>query len=307
MKKEIELVHHDFLSNVHVLINEIKYRQPHLHKEIEFLYVLSGEIKVITNNQELLLKQDDLIVFNSFQLHELIATSIAKIYVLQISPKFFLHFNNQLKTTTFIAKKIPLSQQTAALKYLIELGRAFFEKPKNFQLLVHGYANLFLYELLSFAPIKQLSTTEHQQQLQQARQIENIYNFIHENFRQKILLSDLAKQNYFSNNYFSHFFKNTFGTSFQKYLKDLRTTEAESLLLFSNLNLLEIAFSSGFSDVKYLNQAIFEKHQVSPKEYRKDKSFLQTHTQSVRNNAVNSENIQNHQKCLQILSQSLVM
>ena len=68
--------------------------------------------------------------------------------------------------------------------------------------------------------------------------------------------------------YLSHFFKKCFGMTFQNYLLKIRCENARQLLLLSELSLLDISISSGFSDPKYFNKGFLQQYGCTPKEYR---------------------------------------
>ncbi|SJZ99589.1 AraC-type DNA-binding protein [Pilibacter termitis] len=304
MKREVELVHHDLLTDMRVFVNNIHYRSTHLHKEIEFILVLSGELTVFTNQEKFLLKKGDFIVFNAFQPHEFLANDTAVIYVLQFLPTFFSSFKERLNEVEFLSTPISLSslqEHKGSLKHFLHCGIDFYQRKENFQLLVKGHAYFFVYHLLSSMNTNILSTKERQAKNERLKQIETIYDFIHENFREKISMTALAERYFFSPNYFSHFFKTNFGTSFQNYLKSLRTTEAERLLKCSKLNLLEIAFECGFSDVKYLNQAIKEKHNLLPKEYRKLQPHANSKMEKTQTTSIDQQQILSTKKSLEKL------
>ena len=66
----------------------------------------------------------------------------------------------------------------------------------------------------------------------------------------------------------SHFFTANFHMSFQEYLMKLRCEKARSLLLTTDLTLIDISISCGFSDPKYLNKAFRKMYNCLPREYR---------------------------------------
>ena len=58
-------------------MNEIRFEldcdlgTPHFHEEVEILYVLSGRLAVMTEGENFVMGPEALVVFNSFQHHEL--------------------------------------------------------------------------------------------------------------------------------------------------------------------------------------------------------------------------------------------
>ena len=68
--------------------------------------------------------------------------------------------------------------------------------------------------------------------------------------------------------YLSRYLTNQLGMSFQDYLTLLRYRRAKLLLERTDLKLADIAYSSGFSDIRYFNQVFRQAHGLMPAEYR---------------------------------------
>ena len=101
-----------------------------------------------------------------------------------------------------------------------------------------------------------------------ARRTRSISQYIEQHAGEKLLLSDIAARENLSLYYLSHLFKETFGMPFQTYLLKIRCENARRLLLLTDLSLLDICISCGFSDPKYFNKGFRQQYQLSPKEYR---------------------------------------
>ena len=69
--------------------------------------------------------------------------------------------------------------------------------------------------------------------------------------------------------YLSHFFKASFGMSFQEYVMKLRCEKARQLLLLTDFSLLDISMACGFSDIKYFNKGFSRQFGCSPRQYRR--------------------------------------
>jgi AraC family transcriptional regulator len=78
-------------------------------------------------------------------------------------------------------------------------------------------------------------------------------------------LAQLVEMNSF---YFMRFFKRSMGISARAYIIRQRLERAKHLLKFSNLSLVEIAFSTGFGSQSRFSTVFRQHFQVSPKVYR---------------------------------------
>ena len=80
--------------------------------------------------------------------------------------------------------------------------------------------------------------------------------------------ADLARELGLTMSYLSHFFKDSFGLSFQACLMKMRCEKARQLLLLTDFSLLDISIACGFSDIKYFNQGFARQFGCSPRQYR---------------------------------------
>ena len=81
-----------------------------------------------------------------------------------------------------------------------------------------------------------------------------IVDYIDRHSSEKLLLSDIAEKENLNLYYLSHLFKSSFGMPFQEYLSRVRCEKARKQLILTDLSLLDICLSCGFSDPKYFNR-----------------------------------------------------
>lgn len=95
--------------------------------------------------------------------------------------------------------------------------------------------------------------------------IVNALNFIHDNFKDKITVKDVADICHYTPNHFSYCFKKEMGISFQKYLYNLRLDYAYNLIKYDNKSCSEACFKSGFNSVEYFSASFKNKFGYLPK------------------------------------------
>jgi len=98
--------------------------------------------------------------------------------------------------------------------------------------------------------------------------IQSAISYIQQNFRTELRLCDVASHVYLNPAYFSSLFKQAAGCSFKDYLTNLRIEEARSLLVKTNMSIVDIAMSCGFSSQSYFSRVFREKTGFSPKSFR---------------------------------------
>jgi YesN/AraC family two-component response regulator len=82
--------------------------------------------------------------------------------------------------------------------------------------------------------------------------------YMQENYAKNISLNDIAERFYVNPFYFSQLFKKKTGTTYQKYLTELRMKRAEVLLRDTDLKVYEICEQVGYTDTNYFSK-LFER------------------------------------------------
>lgn len=102
--------------------------------------------------------------------------------------------------------------------------------------------------------------------------LESSLEYIHRRFSSHISVADLASIEHLSPGRFRALFAARTGSSPKEYLTSLRLEKSMELLRHTDLSVLEIAESAGFSDQLYFSRVFRKKTGVSPSEYRKHKN-----------------------------------
>lgn len=93
--------------------------------------------------------------------------------------------------------------------------------------------------------------------------------YIENNYKKEITLSDVAGYVFLSESYFAHTFKDEFGVSPKRYLLNVRIGAAKELLSGTDQKINDIAREVGFSSQQRFND-IFKKYEgMTPLHYRK--------------------------------------
>ncbi|MDR0299189.1 MAG: AraC family transcriptional regulator [Streptococcaceae bacterium] len=258
MYTEFEKIEHNRVNGLLFMINDLVYRRPHLHFDSEIVYVISGEGSISTSQTEFHISAGQMIFFNSCQLHEFrsnASSSSMRLLIMQLPMTDFASVYPALDSMLFESRPINLPFDSKLLSYLISAAQSYFDELDYQPLRTTGLAYLIVYELLQLVNFNQLDFSQQNKMLDLQKRIQRISAKIHENFVNGISLQELASQEGFSTTYFSHFFKNNFGISFQEYLNNVRCERGRLLLLTTNENLLSITNLCGFSDVRTFNKA----------------------------------------------------
>lgn len=101
-----------------------------------------------------------------------------------------------------------------------------------------------------------------------------VYEYVMQNFQEKVSLEEAAQLSNLSVSAFSRFFKSRVNKSFSDFLTDVRISHACKLLHETDLNISEVSYECGFFTLSNFNKLFKERIKITPLQYRRE--FLQT-------------------------------
>ena len=282
---DIELIRYEKLKHVKFLVNKIQQRKEHIHNEFEFFVVLKGEgiakIKSHTYN----IKEGDVYLINSGEVHSYARNPNSNIVVernndssplflfAQISNHCLREYFPQIRTTIFtscnLADYLNEEERKEVVKLLVESAKLYFLESSYYPLRVLSNVSRVLTRCYEKVPYEIISEAQKNNLKQKNLRIERIISYIDANFETQIRLQDLAEQENLSPTHFSHLFTSLFGVTFQDYVNIKRMEQCIRLMPNKEKTLLEISYESGFSDPKYMNRMFIKHFGYTPKEYRR--------------------------------------
>jgi len=118
-------------------------------------------------------------------------------------------------------------------------------------------------------PITQAGYTNTNKESEKDR-MSKVYEYVMENFRQKILLEQVASLANMTESAFSRYFSSRMNKSFSDFLTDVRIGHACKLLHEMDANISEICYESGFNTLSNFNRQFKDRIGVTPLVYKKD-------------------------------------
>ncbi|MDD2428028.1 MAG: AraC family transcriptional regulator [Eubacteriales bacterium] len=272
-KREFEFVNHNVITDVQLFFVDIAFRNMHMHKEFELFRVFQGEMDIVCQRESYRLREGDFALLNPRCPHEMHALGDAPVRILplQVSPSFWARFYPQMSNVEFdvIAIDKCLGDRSERLmRHYISLARTYLEKELYYELRCAAQINILMEILLSRVPWHYLTEKQKETKRANTLRLGRIINYIEVNYTDKLLLKDLCEMEGLSLHYLSRYFATQLGMSFQEYLTMLRYRRARLLLERTNMRLADIAYSSGFSDMRYLNRIFTQMHGCLAQEYR---------------------------------------
>lgn len=260
-------------------IRNISEEPRHWHNRIEIFLVLSGDLTIVVETETYHLTEDDIILINSNQVHEITSNDNVTV-VLQIN---YGYFKKWMDESTFFhcnstifhnkSKYVELKRMIAQLVYIN------YNETEHNDLLTISLAYQIVLEL-----VRNFKSFEHNQFSQNPKQLtrlRTIIQYLNSNYMENITLEQIAEKEFLSPSYFSHFFKVSMGVSFFNYLTGIRMNHAVNDLLTTNLTMEQIAANNGFANSRYFVDCFKKKYGMLPREYRKE------HKQEVKTRSAN--------------------
>lgn len=254
----------------------------HWHQYVEIMALphnatLTESPMVTINNDSYSLEPGDIVFAWSGELHEIHQNSNKQVLALQFPgnlitelPEFMPLLNAFRSIHRISDKEHPeLSRQLHAhLNHMsrLKISGATFSNVEILICLYELFIALGTY-VREHQILQTYDPTENSHQ--SLSKMTQACTYISENCDQVITLDDIAEQFGFSSYYFSRLFKSATGYNFTEYLTLQRVKRAQLFLADSDLNITEIAFSSGFKSISSFNRAFRQFRGCAPRDYRK--------------------------------------
>lgn len=260
---------------INISIANIDEYPLHYHQDIEFVYVLKGEICLKNGYCYYTLKEGDIFANAGHEVHCLKSTGKENVVALiQISTHHFSQYFPTLSRACYRTySRNPISKKHDNLREkLLQILLQYCIKSFHFKSectylmvdaikLLEKHFNLFAFEgdvVIDFESSDQITV----------ERISRIINYIYQYYAERITLEDLAEIEHLSTFYLSHIIKNFTGMNFRDFLCFARVEWSEIALLDSNKKISQVASDVGFSTTAYYEKHFQKWFKRTPAEHR---------------------------------------
>ena len=253
----------------------------HYHSYIEIIYSIEGSNEIFLNDTRSTFSTGDLVLINSRDVHSIVCGDGVYL-VLRFEPellygspqsaielKYVLPFvlNSFKHQTVFLKHEL---EKSVVPQRLFEIYEENKKKSYGYEIAVRTKINEIFLWFLRYWHKKNinidLNLAAHEGA---AKRLQDVFEYVSKNYGNDISAADMAELCSMSYSYFSRTFKKIMKKSFSEYLTYVRISEAEKLLITSDMNITEIAMQVGFSTTSYFIQQFKNIKLISPKQYRK--------------------------------------
>lgn len=243
----------------------------HWHESLEIIYIKSGKMSLMINNKLNALHNGDYFLVSSNEIH---STKFYREYpvdmiVVQIPMACFEGYTDE-EYIEFNCNSIS-SKVDNISEILNRLHETKVKKEYGYMLKVNSLIYDLKYALLteckSNVIIENKKTNKSQKNI---NRISQITDYIKNNYKEDISILDVADKFNISTEHLSRLLKKYTGVTYKKYLTSIRLQSAYHQLLNTDLPIIDISYSCGFSNPRAFSNAFKEKYNILPNKYRKN-------------------------------------
>lgn len=258
----------------HYLNDDIKSVSIHHHDFYELYYFISGDVKYLIEGKVYYLKQGNLVLINSKELHQAVINSGKNTYeriVLWIDKEFL----QQLSTSK---TELAACFESDNKRNVLELS---LEDQKGIRLLLNKIISLenyngVGYELLYKVYIIELMIYINNLafnvqsggniEIKKSKLIDQIIGYINNHIDEDIIIDDIAREFYISKFHLSRKFKKYTGTTIHRYIIQKKLIEAKELIL-KEMQIKDVYKQCGFGDYSNFFRAFKNEYGITPKQF----------------------------------------
>lgn len=245
----------------------------HWHRSLEIIYLITGKLEVNINGVDYSLNENDIIVINTLEIHSTICKYGNTAIVLQVPYQFCENYIDNISTTKFICNPtITDEKKILSINNLKEILFSFYniynKKELGYILKINSLIFNLLFILVNKLSIKDKKFDTNKSDKYLSR-LDLIIEHVENHYSEYITLNSAAHELYLSPEYFSRFFKKYIGTTFLKYLNNIRLEHAYIELVNTDTNISQIIERNGFTNYKTFMKLFRAKYNCSPNEKRK--------------------------------------
>ena len=263
----------------------------HWHEEIELILVRSGTARINVTDHAFTAREGDLILCDSGDIHYSDSYQMEnRLEFIVFDPHLisshyqYTNFANPLIRAEDL-KKAGLDKLVFAL--FDRIPAELREKKTFYKELVKSLLREFWYTVRRFLQGSGAVETGGRRHYM-LNNLQQLLNYIDENYSEPIALSQAAARMGFSDSHFSRFFKQYTGVNFVSYVQMIRVEQAINRLHDSAGRIVDIAYDCGFTNVRTFNRVFKQLTSHSPAEFCRQKDFAE-YTFSLGNRKVSRE------------------
>lgn len=305
--RELEIVRHPQIDGLHIFVDTVDYRTPHVHRELELVWILDGSLAVQNSSTPCKIRQGEMLLIGPNQTHEFHCTGKSCTFLcLQVAPKLLSNASFPLESISWksaLPKEMMTNEKyTLVQRRILEMARQYLKRSSQYELFCVGQSYLLLYDLLAALPHQVLSADALAERDKRNDRLRRLIEFVDENYMNRIRLLDFAQREGLSMSYLSHFVKQTLHQSFQEYVNTVRFNAACKMIASGSTKMLDVCIASGFSDYRYFSRTFQKRVGVTPELYSRQVIMPVPEETQIHHSLHSLERFYSREKSLELLN-----
>lgn len=234
----------------------------HLHRQVEMIYVKSGQLRVTIDDNSYVLNAGDLSIAFPNRPHSTESLGESEAILMIFNPEFAGGYINELSRrrpeVPVLTKGTIPHECTYAIDHILDCcanGRDFR--------IAQGYMHIILGCIMPLLTMQSSVETGDSVDI-----CHTLIEYIADNFKEDMSLDTIAHDLGLNKFHISHIFSDKIHESFPAYLGRCRSEHAAHLLKNTHMTVTDIGYASGFNSSRTFYRAFQRVYGVTPQEYR---------------------------------------
>ena len=232
---------------------------PHIHKEIELIYIVNGGCTVRIDQKTFSAQSGDLVISFPNQIHYYENSLQGEYLLIIVNPDFIYGLTEIIKNNIPKTNIIKFNKTDAAFTLFKNALDYNGEYKKT---MLSGCVSQAFCILISKLQLKLRSKSDNST-------LQSILNYCSLNFASEITLDSVSENLHLNKYHISHLLNEKLCTSFNAYINLLRISKACDILQETDKKIADISEEVGFGSIRSFNRAFIQIMDTSPIKYRK--------------------------------------
>lgn len=231
-------------------------RVSNFHENPELLYILDGNGTVTNDCNEYAVNKGDLVVINSYSVHQINSIQPMKYFCLIIDNSFCKYHQIDISALHFTEL---IRDENFSVLFHNLINECDGDTPFKDAAIMHLVLEILLYLSRNHSQAK-INYSDEKESAQ--KRIHTAIRYIKENIQKKLSVSEIATSVGLSQYHFMREFKRITGCTLTNYVNIIRCEYAKDLLQTGQHKVKEVALLCGFESESYFIN-VFKKHTAS--------------------------------------------
>lgn len=258
--KNLDIIYENKNTLVELGKQSLLSHTPHMHKELELIYVFDGSCVAVADRGKFSIAAGDIFLAFPNQVHYYEQCESGSYLVLIFSYDIIPYLSKTVRENIPENNSIKLSADNPIHLYCRELSKLICSERHSEMC---GYTNLLLGNIIPEMSLRSHTASD-------SSSLRNILNYCSENYMNNPTLDDASLALHLSKYHISHILNGKLNLSFTYYLNLLRVDAACDSLVKTEKRIADISEDVGFGTIRSFNRTFKEIIGIVPQEYRKN-------------------------------------